>query len=156
MRHSLRPGDIGYLISLHGIAYSREYGYDETFEAYVARGIADFVQSFKPKKESIWIAEVNKGIVGSIAIVERSEDRAQLRWFFVEPAYRERGIGRKLLLEALHFSKRHKYKSIFLWTTSELDAARHLYTAFGFRKTSEKTHKIWGRMVKEERYDLLQ
>ncbi len=156
MRHSLRPGDIGYLISLHGITYSREYGYDETFEAYVATGMADFVQSFKAKKERIWIAEVNKRIVGSIAIVRSSGSRAQLRWFFVEPRYRGHGIGRALLRKALRFSKSHRYKSVFLWTTSELDAARCLYMAFGFRKISEKTHKIWGRMVKEERYDLLQ
>ena len=155
LRHSLRPGDIGYVISLHGIAYAREYGYDRTFEAYVASGIADFIQSFKSEKDRIWLAEVDKRIVGSIAIVQHSERRAQLRWFFVHPAYRGHGIGKGLLKEALRFSRRRKCKSIFLWTTSELDAARHLYTALGFRKTGEKTHKIWGNEVKEESYELL-
>jgi len=154
LRHSVKPGDIGYLTYLHGIVYAREYKYDTTFEAYVAGGIADFIQSFKPGKDRIWLAEANHRIVGSIAIVGRSERKAQLRWFFVHPDYRGRGIGRGLLKEALRFSKRHKYKAVFLWTTSELDAARHLYIDVGFRKTKETRHMIWGRTVTEERYDL--
>jgi len=52
------------------------------------------------------------------------------------------------------FCKKHKYRTIFLWTASELDAARHLYTGVGFRKTEEKTHEIWGKKVSEDRYEL--
>jgi len=154
LRHSLRPGDIGYLTYLHGTVYAREYGYDTTFEAYVAGGLAEFIQSFKQKKDRIWMAQADDRIVGSIALVARSKLEAQLRWFFVHPDYRGYGMGRKLLKEALRFSKRQKYKTVFLWTTSELDSARHLYIDVGFRKTNEKRHIIWGKTVTEERYDL--
>lgn len=154
LRHSVKPGDIGYLTHIHGIVYAREYDYDIKFEAYVARGIANFIQSFKPEKDRVWLAQANQRIVGSIAIVRHSEREAQLRWFFVHPDYRGLGIGKRLLKEALRFSKRRKYKAIFLWTTSELDTARHLYIDAGFRKTKEKIHNIWGKRVREERYDL--
>jgi N-acetylglutamate synthase-like GNAT family acetyltransferase len=155
LRHTLRPGDLGYLITLHGTVYAQEYGYDTTFEAYVAQGIAEFINSLNPRRDRIWLAESDRSIVGSIAIVGRSRRQAQLRWFLVHSAYRGRGIGNRLLKVALRFCKHRKYKSIFLWTTSELDAARYLYTACGFRKTSEKTHRIWGKVVKEEKYELL-
>lgn len=154
LRHSLRPGDIGYLTYLHGTVYSREYGYDTTFEAYVACGLAEFAQSFNPKRDRIWLAEAKHHIVGSVAIVGRSELKAQLRWFFVHPDYRGHGIGRKLLKEALQFSKKRKYKIVFLWTTSELDTARQLYVDSGFKKTNEKVHKLWGKAIREERYDV--
>jgi ribosomal protein S18 acetylase RimI-like enzyme len=154
LRHSVRPGEIGYLAYLHGTVYAREYGYNTTFEAYVARGLAEFIQSFKPKKDRIWLARAHDRVIGSIAIVGRSKVEAQLRWFFVHPEYRGHGIGKKLLTEALRFSKRRKFKTVFLWTTSELDAARHLYLNTGFRKTKESSHMIWGKTVKEERYDL--
>ncbi len=154
LRHSLRPGDIGYLTYLHGTAYAREYGYDTTFEAYVAGGLAELIQSFNPKRDCIWLAEVKHHIVGSVAIVGRSKLKAQLRWFFVHPGYRGHGIGRRLLKEALRFSKRRKYRTVFLWTTSELDAGRHLYVDSQFRKTDEKEHKVWGKAIKEERYDV--
>ena len=52
--------------------------------------------------------------------------------------------------EALLFCKEHKYKIIFLWTTSELSVARHLYISFGFRKTEEKMHQICGKKITEE------
>jgi ribosomal protein S18 acetylase RimI-like enzyme len=154
LRHCIRPGDIGYLTHLHGITYAKEYGYDKTFEAYVADGLAEFVRSFSPDKDRIWLAETSDQIIGSIAIVGHSKVEAQLRWFFVHPKYRGIGMGRKLLNRALRFCKKRKYRTVFLWTTSELDAAQHLYTSAGFRRAQKKTHRIWGRMITEERYDL--
>lgn len=153
LRNSIRPGDLGYLTFLHGVVYAKEYGYDVGFEAYVADGLANFIESFNPKKDRIWLVETNHKIVGSIAIVGRSEHTAQLRWFLVHPDYRGRGLGKRLLRAALRFCKR-RYNAVFLWTTSELNAARGLYINAGFRKTRETRHRIWGKMIKEERYDL--
>jgi N-acetylglutamate synthase-like GNAT family acetyltransferase len=154
IRHHIKPGDIGYLTHLHGILYAKEYGYDQTFEAYVADVLAEFVRSFSPDKDRIWLAEINGRIIGSLAIVGHSKLDAQLRWFLVHPDYRGLGIGKELLKGALQFSTEHKYKTIFLWTTSELTEAGHLYTRFGFIKTEEKTHEIWGKLITEEKYDL--
>jgi len=154
LRYHIKPGDIGYLTYLHGILYAKEYSYDRTFEAYVANGLAEFIQSFSPHKDRIWLAEINDQIIGSIAVVGHSKLEAQLRWFLVHPEYRRLGIGRKLLKEALHFCRKRKYRTVFLWTTSELSAAQHLYTSVGFKRTEEKTHQIWGKTITEEKYDL--
>ena len=154
IRHHIKPGDIGYLTYLHGILYAKECGYDHTFEAYVAGGLAEFVQSFSPDKDRIWLAEIKGRIIGSIAVVGHSKVDAQLRWFLVHPDYRRLGIGKELLKDALQFCKERKYKTIFLWTASELVEAGHLYTRFGFSKTEEKTHEIWGKKITEEKYEL--
>ena len=154
IRCIIKPGDIGYLIYLHGVVYAKEYGYDQTFEAYVAKGLAEFIQSFSPDNDGFWLAEVNDQIIGSIAIEKHSEKKAQLHWFFVHPDYRGFGLGKELMSEAIQFCKKCKYRTIFLWTTSELEVASHLYTHFGFKKTEEKAHKIWGKNLVEERYEL--
>jgi len=154
LRHQIRPGDIGYLTYLHGITYAKEYGYDQRFEAYVADGLAEFARSFNRDRDRIWLAETSDHIVGSIAIVRHSKAAAQLRWFFVDPKYRGTGMGRRLLKRALHFCKQRRYRNVFLWTTSELIAAQRLYTGAGFKRTRQKTHRIWGRTITEERYDL--
>lgn len=155
IRHDLKPGDTGHLIHLHGTLYSREYGYDNTFEAYVARGLADFVLNHNPEKERIWIAEDEGKIIGSVTIVRVTEEEAQLRWYFVLPEYRGKGLGQKLIGETVDFCRSIGYKSIILWTTSELKAAAHLYKKEGFVKTEEKTHVIWGSERTEEKYMLI-
>ena len=145
LRHSLGPGDIGYVTYLHGIVHAKECGFDTTFDAYVADGLADFIKSFRPKRDRIWLAEADNRIVGSIAIVGRAGLRAQLRWFLVHPEFQGQGIGRRLLNEALRFSKRQGYKSVFLWTVSELDVARRLYVDVGFRRTKRKRTRYGGK-----------
>lgn len=153
-RNDLRPGDIGYLIYLHGILYSKEYKFDQTFEAYVAHGLLQFVQAYNPYRDRILLAEANGQIVGSVGIIRTSKVEAQLRWYLVHPDFRGRGLGKQLINEAIKFCQERKYKSIFLWTTSELAASAHLYKKAGFKKTEVKSHNIWGKFVTEERYIL--
>lgn len=81
LRTELWPGDLGYLTYLHGTIYAREHGWDPTFEAYVAAGLAEFVLDHDTARERLWLAEregpgEQRGreghrteIVGSIAIV---------------------------------------------------------------------------------------
>ncbi|MCU0370351.1 MAG: GNAT family N-acetyltransferase [Bacteroidales bacterium] len=152
LRYQVIPGDIGELIRIHGILYHLEYGYDETFEAYVAKGLADFVLNPDPEKGRIWLAEAENKIIGSIAIVKVSEEVAQLRWYLLHPGYRGKGLGKRLLTEAIEYCSEKKFRSIFLWTTSELSAAAWLYKKSGFIKTEEITHVIWGAVRTEEKY----
>ena len=155
IRYRLKPGDIGYVTYLHGILYAQEYGWDHTFDGYVAHGLAEFVQSFDPARDRVWIAETDDRIVGSIGIVGRSDEEAQLRWFLVHSDCRGRGLGHSLLEEALQFCRDRGFESVFLWTVEDLKAAAHLYRSVGFRRTERKTHRIWGSMITEERYDLV-
>ena len=152
IRHELKPGDIGYVLYLHGLLYAAEYGLDHTFEADVAASLSEFYSTFNPIRDRLWLAENNGQITGSIAIVGRSESEAQLRWYLVHPLNRGLGLGKALLDEAIRFCKERKYKTIYLWTFSELTKAIALYQLAGFELTEEKIHHIWGRKIKEQRY----
>ena len=154
LRHTIQPGDIGYLIYLHGILYAKEYGFDHTFEPYVAIPMAEFVCSSDVDGQCLWIAEMDGDIVGSIAIVRDSEREAQLRWYLVHPDARGLGLGRALLEAAVDFCREQGYELVFLWTVSGLHVARYLYESVGFVKTEEETHELWGVTVTEERYEL--
>ena len=154
VRYDLQPGDIGNIVYLHAVVYAKEYGFDNSFEGYVAAGLAEFAQSFNPNKDRLWIAEIEGKIIGSIGVYGRSESEAQLRWFLVHQRYRGLGLGKSLFQEALQFCKNCEFKTIFLWTFKGLDAANYLYKSAGFEKTEEITHEIWGQTLTEERYDL--
>jgi GNAT superfamily N-acetyltransferase len=152
LRHDLKPGDLGYIVYLHGTVYAREYGFDPTFEAYVAGPLSAFVRSHT-NRDRLWIAESKDRIVGCIGIAGAGPTEAQLRWFLVDPAVRGQGLGRLLMGEALLFCRDH-YETVFLWTVSALTAAAGLYRSVGFEKVEEKPCKQWGVEVVEERYVL--
>ena len=151
IRNDLRPGDMGYVVYLHGILYP-DWGH--AFEGYVAESLAEFAHGYDAQKDGLWIAERDGRIVGSIGIVGRPAAEAQLRWFLVHPDCRGLGLGRALLQKALDFCRARGCTNVYLWTVSELEPAAHLYRSLGFRETERKTHPLWGRMRSEVRYDL--
>jgi GNAT superfamily N-acetyltransferase len=153
IRTELVPGDIGSIVHLHGIFYAREYGFDHTFEAYVAGPLAAFALA-PSVRQRIWIAEHEERIVGCIALVEAEPDVAQLRWFLVDPAVRGMGLGRHLLEESVKFGREAGYSRIFLWTVSALSAAAHLYRSLGFEITESNPGRQWGADVVEEKYEM--
>jgi len=155
IRTDLRPGDVGSVVRMHGVIYAREYGFDSSFEAYVAAPLARFVQASAPN-ERIWLAERDDSLVGCVAIVAHTPEIAQLRWFLIDPSCRGVGLGKRLLADAVDFCRDCGYRSVILWTISGLPAAAHLYHAAGFRKVEEKRrNRLWGVDVVEERHELV-
>jgi DNA-binding MarR family transcriptional regulator/GNAT superfamily N-acetyltransferase len=140
----LNPGDLGWLVQRHGVLYSKEYGWDATFEALVARIMADYVDHHDPRRENAWIAEVDGEPVGGVHCVRRDDETAQLRVLLVEPHARGHGIGARLVDECLRFARRAGYRQIVLWTYDALTSARRIYEAAGFHLTEETPEHSYG------------
>ncbi|TYK45901.1 bifunctional helix-turn-helix transcriptional regulator/GNAT family N-acetyltransferase [Actinomadura decatromicini] len=128
----LRPGDLGWVVERNGALYDQEVGWDRTYEALVAKVVAEYVQDHDPERENAWIAESDGERVGGVFCVRRTDDVAQLRLLHVEPGARGTGVGAALVAECVRFAAEAGYKEIMLWTTALQRAAHRVYEREGF------------------------
>lgn len=154
IRTQLKPGDIGYIIYLHGALYGKEYEYGVQFETYVAKGLCEFYEKYDPRRNRVWICEHNDKVIGFLLLMDRG-DSAQLRYFLIEPKYRGIGLGSKLMNLYMEFLQECGYQKSYLWTTHELTTAANLYKQFGFQLTEETESTSFGKPLREQRYDLV-
>jgi GNAT superfamily N-acetyltransferase len=149
-----QPGDLGWVVMAHGEAYTSEFGWNEEFEALVARIVADYAAGPDPEREAAWIAELDGRRVGCVFVVARDADTAQLRILLVEPSARGRHLGRQLVSQCIEFAQRAGYRRMMLWTNHPLVAARQIYLAAGFRLVSEEPHHSFGVDLIGQTYEL--
>jgi DNA-binding MarR family transcriptional regulator/RimJ/RimL family protein N-acetyltransferase len=138
------PGDFGWVIARHGTLYAAEYGWDASFEALVARVVAEYIDTRDPKRDAAWIADVNGEPAGCIFCVRKTDRIAQLRLLLVEPSARGMGVGSRLVDECIAFARRAGYEQIVLWTNDVLVEARRIYERSGFRLQEEERHHSFG------------
>lgn len=148
------PGDMGWIVESQARMYSATYKWGRGVEAVAARIVADFLDHFKPGREACWVAERDGKRLGTVMLVERTEQVAQLRLLAVLPAARGFGLGSLLVKQCEKFARQAGYEKIYLWTQSELASARKIYQSHGYRKVEESIHTSFGQPVEGESWVL--
>lgn len=148
-----RIGDMGWIVHRHGVLYAREYGWDQTFEALVARVAADFVEQYDPARHCCRMAERDGEIAGSAMVVEKSPAVAKLRLVYVEPWARGTGLGKALVEDCMSFARGARYRRMTLWTNDVLLPARRLYQRLGFEMTAAEAYRGFGKDLVGETWE---
>jgi len=152
------PGDLGWVVMAHGEQYAAEFGWDASFEALVARIVADYAADHDPAREGAWIAEADGRRVGCVFCVRSREatddETAQLRILLVTPEGRGLGLGRELVDRTVAFARAAGYRRLVLWTNEPLAAARRIYLERGFRLVDEERHRSFGAELVGQNYVL--
>ncbi|HBR1354925.1 TPA: GNAT family N-acetyltransferase [Klebsiella quasipneumoniae subsp. quasipneumoniae] len=109
------------------------------FEAYmvpVTQSVEGFVQRFSAEGMSlidsrVWLAGDEPA---AIAIVARRRNMARLAAFALRPAWRGKGLGRKLMQELLTFLQQQEIETVSLEVIRDNHAAVALYQSLGFTR----------------------
>jgi GNAT superfamily N-acetyltransferase len=147
-------GDLGWVVMAHGEVYAAEFGWDTSFEALVARIVADYAARHDPTREAAWIAELDGRRVGCVFCVAADTTTAQLRILLVDPSARGHHLGGRLVDECIAFACNAGYERMKLWTNHPLTAARKVYLTRGFRLVSEEPHQSFGAELMGQVYEL--
>jgi GNAT superfamily N-acetyltransferase len=147
IRPLAEPGDLGWVVMAHGEVYAAEFGWDSSFEALVARIVADFAADHDPSREAAWIAELAGRRVGCVFCVDGRDPAgttAKLRILLVHPDARGHHLGGRLVDTCMEFARTAGYARMQLWTNDVLTAARHIYLQRGFTLTGQEAHHSFG------------
>lgn len=134
--------DAPAIASLLAAAFS-EYLPLYTPEGYAATTIApeDIVRRLE--EGPIWVSIKDGLIVGTVSVVLKGKS-LYVRGMAVLPSARGQRIGSLLLTQVEKFAVSKGVQRLFLSTTPFLDRAIKLYEHFGFRRTSEGPHELFG------------
>lgn len=151
-----RPGAIGKLVELHGTYYSRHWNFGLQFETMVAAEMAEFHSRFNPAHDGFWLALDGDRIVASVSIdgSRHQTEGARLRWFIADETYAGKGLGNRLMTEAMEFCRHNGFNRVYLRTIVGLLAARHLYDKFGFKLVEEHPSEVFGAPAIEQLFEV--
>jgi ribosomal protein S18 acetylase RimI-like enzyme len=115
--------------------------YTEQGYAATTPGAAEIAA--RMRQGPVWVAIHKEQIAGAGSVVPRPEG-IYIRGMAVIPSARGLGIGRQLLDEIQRFAIAQDRMRLFLSTTPFLTTAIRLYEAFGFRRTNDGPHDLFG------------
>lgn len=155
----LRPhriGELGWLVHRQGVLYNQQFGWNAEFEALIARIYSDYAAAPDTPAKSLWIAERNGAVAGSIFVMpsEGLAGSAQLRMLYVEPSARGLGIGATLVAQCVGFAREAGYERMRLWTHTIQESARRVYAKAGFQIAETKPHHAFGKDLISEIWEL--
>ena len=85
----------------------------------------------------ILFAEFNNYIVGRVALMPtKNSNTYELTKMAVNPNYRNKRIGQKLLVKIISIANKMKLKKIILYSNRRLKNAIHLYLKYNFNEIS--------------------
>jgi GNAT superfamily N-acetyltransferase len=149
------PGLIADSAALMSREYAARFGVGAAYEAWVVTELAGYFTAFDAATCEWWSVRLDGTLAGCAAIDGRcGGQEAEFRWFCLSPATRGRGLGRRLLREAVDHATRQGLRRIHLHTHRDLGAAVHLYEQAGFCRLADGPGPSWGPHLRLEAYVL--
>ena len=120
-----------------------EYESQYTAEGYAATAITSEQIATRIKEGPVWVALRDEVIIGTVSVVPKGSS-LYIRGMAVLPAARGERVGEILLTHIEKFAVSQGFQRLFLSTTPFLDRAIRLYERFGFHRTNEEPHDLFG------------
>jgi putative acetyltransferase len=119
----------------------REFGIARPGTVYFDPTTDDLYTLFQKPGSIYWIAEDDGKIIGGCGIFSTEnlpEGCGELVKLYLDPSYRNKGIGRQLMEISMESARQLGYKQLYLESLPELGRAISLYEKEGFRFIDHK------------------
>ena len=127
-----RPGDEADVFRIVSCVLA-QYGLSTNPDA-TDSDLKDIQRSYLSMGGTFRIVECEGGIIGSYGLYATAAESCELRKMYLLSEYRGRGLGKRMMDDALREAKRLGFVEMTLETNSCLKEAVGLYRAHGFRE----------------------
>ena len=121
----------------------REYRPRYTDAGFAATALSPELVQARIAEGPVWVVIRDNTVVATAAAIVKGPD-LYIRGMAVLPSARGFRIGESLLRTIETLAEREGYRRLFLSTTPFLDRAIRLYKKFGFERTDEGLHDLFG------------
>ena len=123
---------------------------DLSFQSF-DQELAGLPQPYARPDGFLLFAESAGTVIGCVAAKKLGDRLAEAKRLYVVTEYRGRGIGRQLMEQLLRETQKIGYRAVRLDTLPQMQAARALYEALGFRRIAAYYHNPIAGTVYMER-----
>ena len=134
--------------------FKEEFGFTDEENDPVRDMIRDFAHSINPEKECMLVVKRDGRLIGSVSFVGEDNGVGRLRYVYLEPDERNKGIGKYMINLIVDMAREHGYKHLWLSTYNILEVARHVYSRVGFVKTKEEPAKYVSQQIMDEIWEM--
>jgi GNAT superfamily N-acetyltransferase len=93
--------------------------------------------------DATWLIACPEGLCATIQSIDTGGGVGSIQNVGVAPAYRQRGLGAALVLQALHGFVGRRFQRVYLDVTAENEPAVRLYERLGFRKMNTSFKAVY-------------
>lgn len=151
---AIQASDYAAVIDAHINHYSHVEKFDDSFHSVVTNAVDAFKNPPCQPMDQGFVLEIAARFGGSVFCVHETKDTARVKLFYLIPALRQKGYGRKLLLHCFDHVRRFGYHQVIVSTYTSHAEACKLYRRMGFLQTSENPVQAYGRDLVEVSFTL--
>lgn len=124
--------ELGHIRKLF-LEYAESLNFNLCFQDF-EKELKELPGEYAPPEGSLLLALYENKIAGCVALRKLSEGICEMKRLYVRPAYRGKGLGKKLAVKIIKEARKIGYKKMRLDTIPSMVEAIELYRSLGFKK----------------------